>query len=200
VGGDHRTRAARAQGYPARSVFKLEEIDNKLRLLAAGQRVIDLGAAPGSWSLYAARRVGDNGRVLAVDLKPIEQVMPANVTVIQADVFALESTLSEALAPYDVVLSDMAPNTSGDKAQNAARSYALFAQALQLALTHGRPGSHFCAKLFMGGDYPQAKREVAEAYEICKTIKPRGTRGNSVEVFLVGQGLMRASAPKPARE
>ncbi len=193
---DHRTQAARAKGYPARSVFKLEEIDQRVGLLGPGQRVLDLGAAPGSWSLYAAGRVGASGKVLAVDLQEIEQAFPAWVTTAQQDALALEAALHEGFAPYDVVLSDMAPKTGGDKFTNAARSFDLFMAALEVARCFGTPGSHFVAKLFMGEDFEHAKRAVAEAYQKQRVIKPKGTRSNSVELFIVGQGL-KAAAPDP---
>src|SRR5689334_7761341 len=113
AGADSRTRAAKAQGYPARSVFKLEEIDRRIRLLRAGQRILDLGAAPGSWSLYASQRVGAAGRVLAIDIQEIRQVFGPNVQVERGDALDLSNEVLAAEGPYDVVLSDMAPNTSG---------------------------------------------------------------------------------------
>src|SRR5690606_33984162 len=115
TGGDNRTRQARAQGYPARSVFKLQEIDERWHLLQPGARVLDLGAAPGSWSLYAAARVTERGSVLAIDLQEMTQAFPQWVHVHQADAFDLEEPLHSQHGPYDVVLSDMAPRTTGDK-------------------------------------------------------------------------------------
>ena len=187
-GADHRTLAARAQGYPARSVFKLEEIDRRCRLLRPGQRVVDLGAAPGSWSLYTAKCIGERGRLLAVDLSAMNQAFPPWVHVVQGDALALGSGLHETHGPYDVVLSDMAPKTSGDKFQNAARSYHLFDAALQVALEHGVAGCGFVAKLFMGPDFEVARASVTKSFATCRIIKPEGTRDNSVEVFLVGLG------------
>src|SRR5450432_3435563 len=104
---DARTKAAKAQGFPARSVFKLEEIDRRVKLLKGGQKVLDLGAAPGSWSLYASQKVGPSGRVLAIDLKLIGQRFPAHVRVVQGDALTLENASLSEFAPYDVVLSDM---------------------------------------------------------------------------------------------
>src|SRR5262245_1223289 len=125
AGPDAKTRAAKAQGYPERSVFKLQEIDRRVRLLSRGQRVLDLGAAPGSWSLYASARVGATGRVLAVDRPPILQEFSPNVTVVQGDALSLDNEALGTFAPYDVVLSDMAPSTSGSKASDQARSFEL---------------------------------------------------------------------------
>lgn len=185
---DARTRAAKAQGYPARSVFKLEEIDRRVKLLAPGQRVLDLGAAPGSWSLYAAGRVGPRGAVLAIDRQPIRQTFPGQVRVVQGDALTLETAALSELAPYDVVLSDMAPNTSGSKVADQAQSFELFMRAVAVARELGREGSHFVGKLFMSGDFQAARASVVESYDKCQVIRPEGTRSNSSEVFLVGLG------------
>jgi 23S rRNA (uridine2552-2'-O)-methyltransferase len=185
---DAKTLAARAQGYPARSVFKLQEIDRRVRLLRAGQNVIDLGAAPGSWSLYASERVGPTGHVYAIDIKPMQQAFGPNVKVLEGDALSLDSAVLAEHAPYDVVLSDMAPNTSGSKLADQARSTELFLRALEVAIAHGKPGSHFAAKIFMSGDYKAAETEVRKAYTSVKTIRPEGTRQNSSEVFVVGMG------------
>ncbi len=183
---DAKTLEARAKGYPARSVFKLQEIDRRMRVFRAGQNVIDLGAAPGSWSLYASERVGPSGHVYAIDIKPIQQAFGDNVKVLEGDALSLESELLAAYAPYDVVLSDMAPNTSGSKFQDQARSTELFLRALEVAILHGKPGSSFVAKIFMSGDYKAAELEVRAAYETVRTIRPEGTRQVSTEVFVVG--------------
>ena len=183
---DARTVAAKAQGFPARSVFKLEEIDRRVKLFVGGQRVLDLGAAPGSWSLYAAGRVGTNGAVLAIDLKPIEQAFPPQVRVAQGDALTLETQALAELAPYDVVLSDMAHNTTGSKVADQGRSFELFMRALAVALELGRPGSHFVGKIFMSGDFEEARAALTKGYEKSQVIRPEGTRSRSTEVFLVG--------------
>ena len=183
---DAKTMEARAKGYPARSVFKLQEIDRRMRVLSAGQNVLDLGAAPGSWSLYASERVGPTGHVYAIDIKPIQQAFGENVHVLEGDALSLDSALLSTHAPYDVVLSDMAPNTSGSKFQDQARSVELFLRALEVALAHGKPGSHFVAKIFMSGDYKAAETQVRHAYQSIRTIRPDGTRQISTEVFVVG--------------
>jgi 23S rRNA (uridine2552-2'-O)-methyltransferase len=188
AGPDARTRAAKARGYPARSVFKLEEIDQRVRLFTRGQRVLDLGAAPGSWSLYASERVGPNGRVLAVDRTPIPQAFAPNVTVVEGDALDLSTEVLGAFAPYDVVLSDMAPSTSGAKASDQARSFELFSRALEVAKSLGKSGSHFVGKLFMSGDFQEARRALGETYARSQVIRPDATRSRSPEVFLVGLG------------
>lgn len=186
---DARTKAAKAQGFPARSVFKLEEIDRRVKLLRGGQKVLDLGAAPGSWSLYASQKVGPGGRVLAIDLQEIRQAFPPNVKVEQGDALTLENTALSQFAPYDVVLSDMAPSTSGSKIRDQAGSLELCIRALDVALALGKPGSHFVGKIFMSGDFQIARKLAGERYEKCQVIRPEGTRQQSTEVFIVGLGL-----------
>ncbi|MDX2056111.1 MAG: RlmE family RNA methyltransferase [Polyangiaceae bacterium] len=183
---DPRTLAARAQGYPARSIFKLEEIDRRVKLFKGGQRVLDLGAAPGSWTLYAAKRVGSSGRVVAIDLKPIEEAMPPWVTSSVGDIFQVPSESVAGAGPYDVVMSDMAPNTSGSKVHDQTVSFELVMRALEFAAHVGKSGSHFVAKLFMSNQFTEAKSAIQKQYSDMTTIRPQGTRKPSSEVFLVG--------------
>jgi 23S rRNA (uridine2552-2'-O)-methyltransferase len=192
---DRHTRAAKAAGYPARSVYKLEEIHRRYRLFKPGQRVLDLGAAPGSWSLYASQQVGPSGRVLAVDLSEME-ALPANVTPRQLDVFGAERAVLAEHGPYDVVLSDMAPRTSGTKARDQALSYELCTRALEVADDLGGPASAFVVKLFMSPDFDKLKKAIVSRYEECRVVRPEATRSQSTEVFLVG--LRRKSTEKPA--
>lgn len=191
---DRHTRAAKAAGYPARSVFKLEEIHRRYRLFRSGQRVLDLGAAPGSWSLYASQSVGPTGVVLAVDLSEITQALPPNVIARQLDVFSAERAVLAELGPYDVVLSDMAPRTSGTKARDQALSYELCTRALAVADELGSDGSHFVVKLFMSAEFGELKKAIVARYGECRVVRPEATRAQSSEVFLVGLAR-RARAP-----
>lgn len=187
-GGDARTREARAAGYPARSVFKLEEIDRRARLLRPGQRVLDLGAAPGSWSLYAAQRVGGSGKVVAVDLEPLVIPLPEHVTAIVGDALALESEAMAEHGPYDVVLSDMAPRTTGNRLGDQTRSFELYMRALAVAEGLLAPGGAFVGKIFMGEDFPVARTATKRLFAEVRVIRPEGTRATSYEIFLVGLG------------
>jgi 23S rRNA (uridine2552-2'-O)-methyltransferase len=132
---------------------------------------------------------------VAVDLKGAETALPANVTWIEGDAFALGNPELGHAAPYDVILSDMAPSTSGSKVRDQAQSYELFMRALEVARALGKPGAHFTGKLFMSNDFQAARGALAEAFVSVKVIRPEGTRQQSSEVFLVGQGLKSA---KPA--
>src|SRR6185295_7705923 len=146
-----------------------------------GQRVLDLGAAPGSWSLYAAERVGPRGAVLAIDRQPILQAFPATVRVVEGDALTLETRALSEHAPYDVVLSDMAPNTSGSKVRDQAQSFELFQRALAVAIELGKAGSGFVSKLFMSEDFGPARSSLAAVYETVRVIRPEGTRQQSSE-------------------
>jgi 23S rRNA (uridine2552-2'-O)-methyltransferase len=195
AGQDPATREAKARGYPARSVFKLQEIDQRTQLFRPGLHVLDLGAAPGSWSLYASQKVGARGRVLAIDLQPIEQRFEPNVVTVQGDAFDLDNEQLGRFAPYDIVLSDMAPRTSGVKFQDQSASLELFLRALAVAAALGKDRSHFVGKLFMGPDFDAAVQATKRHYSKTRVIRPAGTRAVSKEIFLVGLGLRRPEAP-----
>ncbi len=194
-GADHFTVAAKQQGYPARSVFKLEEIDRRIRLLKQGMHVLDLGAAPGSWMLYTAQKIGGNGKLLAVDLQEITVPIPKNATFLQGDALSLENDALEMFAPYDVVLSDMAPNTTGNRIGDQTRSFELFMRALAVAEKLAKPGGAFVGKIFMGEDFALAKKAVKRIFGEERAIRPEGTRTNSYELFLVGLGKKAVIPP-----
>ena len=171
-------------------------MDGRWRLLRPGHRVLDLGAAPGSWTLYAAERVGAAGRVLAVDRTLLGAALPAHAEAVVADALVAPPDTGPdplaAFAPYDAVLSDLAPSTTGARPTDQARSYELFMAALAAARRLGRPGSSFTAKIFMSGDFPRARDAVRAAYERVHVVRPRATRSDSSEIYVVGLGLRRA--------
>ena len=183
---DFRTRKARDQGYPARSVFKLEEIDRRIRLIKPNMKVLDLGAAPGSWSMYASQHVGAGGRVLAIDLKPIDRPLGSNVTFLQGNATAIAREVLVGHGPFDVVLSDMAPSTTGFGQVDEIRSAELFMRAVDVAAEVGAQGSTFVGKLFMGASFEEARTHLRERFSKVRIIRPEGTRRCSVETFLVG--------------
>lgn len=188
---DHFTKAAKNAGYPARSVFKLEEIDKRCRLLKPGQRVLDLGAAPGSWSMYASQVIGKSGHLLAIDLSPLTISLGPNGTAMQGDAFDVTADVFAEHGPFDVVLSDMAPATSGTREADQARSFDLVLRALEVAKAHGKEGSSFVAKIFMGPDFEEARKHLRAAYREVRSLRPESVRTNSKELFLVafGKGL-----------
>jgi 23S rRNA (uridine2552-2'-O)-methyltransferase len=185
---DRFTRAAKQAGFPARSVFKLEEIDRRTRLLRGGARVLDLGASPGSWAMYAAQKIGASGRLVAVDLEPLAVALPQNAVFVQGDALSLPNDDLAKFAPYHVVLSDMAPKTIGSRVTDQARSFELFMRALAVAASLGAPGGSFVGKIFMSGDLPAARAELRRHYETERLLRPEGTRSASMEIFVVGLG------------
>ena len=185
---DHFTVAAKKAGYPARSVFKLEDIDRRVRLLKPGMHVLDLGAAPGSWMLYSAQKIGRGGKLLAVDLTPIDVPIPDNTTFVVGDALSLDNEALATFAPYDVVLSDMAPSTTGNRLGDQTRSFELFMRALGVATLLLKPGGAFVGKIFMGEDFPNAKKAVKRVFVEERALRPEGTRATSYELFVVGTG------------
>ncbi len=185
------TRRARSEGWRSRAVFKLEEIDQRDRLLRPGQVVVDLGAAPGGWSQYAARRLQGRGRVFALDLLPMDAL--AGVEILQGDFTADEvlASVLEALSGdrVDVVLSDMAPNLSGTRAVDQPRAMLLAELALEFARRTLRPGGDFVTKLFHGEGFDDFVRECRGDFDQVRVRKPGASRGDSRETYLVARGL-----------
>jgi 23S rRNA (uridine2552-2'-O)-methyltransferase len=183
---DHFGRRASKEGYPARSVFKLQDMDRRVRLFRAGQKVLDLGASPGSWTLYAAERVGERGTVLGIDIRPAETRLPSNASIRQGDVFEIEPGEIEGHGSFDVVLSDMAPSTSGHRHLDQYQSYELYARALFIARQVLKPGGLFLGKIFQGAEFQQARKETGEAFETVRILKPPASRKQSYEIYLLG--------------
>jgi len=183
--GDHYTRRARDAGYAARSVYKLEEIQKKWKVLSRGQRVLDLGCAPGSWSRYARECVGAKGCVVGVD---IQEVGSFPGTFLCQDIYTIEPlALAQELGGCaDVLLSDMAPATMGDRFTDHVRQVQLAEQALRIARDTVCEGGAFVCKVFEGADAGAFIEEVRESFGAVKRLKPKATRGKSVEFFVVG--------------
>jgi 23S rRNA (uridine2552-2'-O)-methyltransferase len=184
---------ARQQGWRARSVFKLLEIDQRFSLLRGGSRVVDLGAAPGSWSQYAARR---GCRVVAVDLVPIEPIL--GVAVLAGDFLELEvqSRVRERLGgPADVLLSDMAAPSTGRRTVDRLRAEALGESVLAFAEEALAPGGACLLKLIKGGEAALMPRARAR-FRTARTIRPKATRSESSEVYLLAQGFLDLE-PRP---
>ncbi|MBW1671154.1 MAG: RlmE family RNA methyltransferase [Deltaproteobacteria bacterium] len=182
---DHYFKKAKKQGFPARSVYKLEEVQKKHKLLKSGQTVMDLGAFPGSWSKYAAGVVGPKGLVVAVDIqKP--GVIADNVCILQQDVYDLKASNLRRISPhFDVMLSDMAPKTTGRKDVDHFRSVALAERALDLAGELLKPGGTLFCKIFQGKDFPSFRDKCRESFSSVRVIKPKSSRPESVEIFLL---------------
>jgi 23S rRNA (uridine2552-2'-O)-methyltransferase len=187
-------RKAKREGLRARSAYKLDEIQRRLRILRPGGRVLDLGAAPGGWCQIAAREVGPAGLVLGIDLEPIPGLAPPVRTWV-ADAFApelLDRLRKEGGAPYDAVLSDLAPKTSGVRDADEARSLALARRAMELARQVLKPAGSLVVKVFMGGEFEGFLQELRRAFERVKVVKPEASVARaSKEVYLIGHGLKK---------
>lgn len=188
---DEFVKRAQREGYRSRAIYKLQEIDRRDHLIAQGMTVVDLGAAPGGWAQYAARRVGARGRVVALDILSLEPL--PGVAFIQADFTEPEALaqLSEALGgrPADLVISDMSPNISGIEASDQARAAYLAELALDFAERVLRPGGGFLVKTFQGPGFNEFFRRLQACFDQVVTRKPRASRPRSREVYLLGKGF-----------
>jgi len=182
---------ANRAGWRSRAVFKLEQIQEKEHLLRSGAVCVDLGSAPGGWSQLAAKIVGSTGRVIAIDLLPMEPI--AGVEFLEGD-FTTPETL-DALRnlvgskPVDLVMSDMAPNISGNRAIDQPRSMALLDEALLFAREVLRPGGDFLVKAFQGEGVDVFTRELKGHFRTAKTLKPKASRPESREIYLLARSF-----------
>ncbi len=186
---DYFFRKAKEEGLRARSAFKIDEIAKRFDIFKKGQSVIDLGAAPGGFLQIILNEVGPTGHVVGVDLAAIKPLGRPNVKTAVLDVLADDFAKQlEALmpGPVDVVVSDLAPKTTGVKDVDLARSHRLAGIALDISRTRGKPGGHFIAKLFMGGDFDEFRAEVRTVFSDVKVVRPDATRQASMEIYLVG--------------
>ena len=187
---DHWTRRARRLGYPARSIFKLEEIQRKWRLLRPGKPVLDVGAAPGGWTLYALRSLGRGAAVSAVDIKPLSIQAPKETVLrfFQGDVFSDEAAafLGDA-APFGCILSDAAPSTSGSRVVDCRRSFDLVMRVVSLAEDYLETGGSTVVKVFQGGDEAEVRRRMESVFGEVRVFKPRAVRSGSMEIYMIGR-------------
>lgn len=184
---DHYTRRAQKDNFAARSVYKLQEIQKKYRILKRGARILDLGCAPGSWLQFAAQTVGPDGRLVGIDLTPVTIRMPNQVTVITGDVADLEGHLADlGQTRFDAVLSDMAPATTGNRHVDEARSMGLCEAALDIAEKTLVPGGGFVCKIFQGSDFKAFTEAVKSRFDRQAAFRPQSTRKASREVFVIG--------------
>jgi 23S rRNA (uridine2552-2'-O)-methyltransferase len=186
---DHFSRKAKKENFPARSVYKLQEIQNKFRIIKQGDVILDLGCSPGSWLVYAADMVGPKGVVVGVDLKPVEVPVPPNVKVLTGDIEENGVGLLRPLElQYNLILSDMAPATTGRKDIDSYRSFALCQVALEIAETFLLTGGCFVSKIFQGPDFKNFSDTVKNMFKDQKTFKPQSSRKASKEIYVIGIG------------
>ena len=181
---------AKQQGYRARSVFKLKEIQDKFRLIKSGNKVLDLGAAPGSFMQLIKKLVGDNGLVIGVDLQSIKPFKKNNIKCYEGDIFDekiyQKIEKDTGVSQFDVITSDLAPATTGIKAVDAGRSFQLNEQVLSVAEKYLKPGGSVILKTFPGADQDNLIAITKKLFKKFRIFKPKAVRKSSREVYVVG--------------
>jgi 23S rRNA (uridine2552-2'-O)-methyltransferase len=188
---DEFVKRARKEGYRSRAVYKLQEIDTRDRLLRPGMIVVDLGAAPGAWSQYLVERVGRTGRVIALDILPMEAL--PGVEVLEGD-FTEEATLKTLLDALggrlvDLVISDMSPNISGVDSADKARAMYLSELALDFAAQVLKPGGAFLMKVFQGSGFSELYKVIQGKFTRVVSRKPKASRARSAEIYVLATGF-----------
>lgn len=184
-------RAAKKQDYRSRAAIKLSQIDRRIGLFRGGDVVVDLGATPGGWSQIARERVGPSGRVLAVDLTALAPL--PDVEFLRGDFRdpSVQALVFEKLRrPADVIVSDMAPKLSGNRAVDVAKTLDLADAALTFAKRAVRPGGSLLVKVFQGDGYPAFLRRVGQSFEVVKGLKPGASSPQSAEIYVLGRGRL----------
>lgn len=196
---DYYFQKAKTENYAARSIFKLQEIDERFKILKQGYKVLDLGAAPGSWSQYASQKIGPQGRLLGIDLQAIKLTLP-NAKFIHADLRDLN--LEEIIAqtqipiPFDVVLSDMAPKTTGVRITDQVRSLELCELALDISKRFLRPRGHFVCKLFHSEEFEGFRDKLRSSFGRVEVLRPKSTRKESKEIFFIAMQFKGSPSEK----
>lgn len=197
---DRYFKQAKAEGYLARSAYKLKQINDRKKLIRRGDRVLDLGCAPGSWLQVAAELVGPSGLIVGLDLQEVDGKFPESVKAIRGDIFQTPagSLLEWCGGPVDVLLSDMAPSTGGGGGGSADhfRSVDLCRRVLDLARDVLRPGGNLAMKVFEGEAYPDLLRDTARMFAEAKGFKPEASRDMSREIYIVARGLRAGATPQ----
>jgi len=185
---DQYFKKAKAEGYVARSAYKLQEINERKRLFGSGGRVLDLGCAPGAWIQIASEIVGPRGRIVGIDLKDCRTAFGPNVTTIVGDIYKTDpaSLTTPAGGLFDAVLSDMAPDTTGHG--DHFLSMRLCRRVLEILPAMLKPGGNLTMKAFEGEEYGQLLRETAACFSSVKGFKPKASRDVSVEMYIVAHG------------
>ncbi len=194
---DHYARKAKDENFLARSVYKLEEIDQRFKIIFSDNYILDLGASPGSWTQYSSRKVGANGRVLSIDLKAIN-VNYHNTVCVQGDINDLKVedliTKYKIDRPFDAVISDMAPNTTGSKFVDQCRSYDLCVVAFDNAQRFLKPTGNFICKIFEGEDAMPFRDELKKHFKEVHILRPKSTQSSSKEIFLIAKGFLKPNS------
>jgi len=188
---DYYSKKAKAHGFPARSVFKLQELDNRFKIFSKAMRVLDLGASPGSWIKYASEKVGDSGFVLGIDRNPLKLPLNFNENFIQADIFNLNPLdLKTKFGSFDLILSDLSPDLMGQKSTDALRAISLAERAFKFAEILLKPGGNFLVKVFEGPGYEDFYKFLKGSFASVNSSKPKSSRPNSREMYIYCKGFL----------
>ena len=191
------TTLAKKEGYPARSVYKLKEIDEKYKIIREGNRVLDLGCAPGSWLLYISQKVGEKGKAIGVDIEEIKIPQKANIVFIKRSVFDLKE--SDFKDKFEAVVSDLSSKTSGVKFLDAGKSLELAEKAFEIAKSVLLPGGNFVCKIFQSELSDEFFKKVKNCFDFAKKIRPKAVIKKSKEFYIIGRGFTHQN-PAPSRE
>jgi len=184
---DFYTRLAKKEGYPARSVYKLKEIDEKYKIFKKGEKVLDLGCSPGSWLIYISQKVGDKGMVVGIDMESVKIVDKPNILFIKKDIFDLKEL--DFKEKFQAVVSDLAPKTSGLKSLDAGRSLELSEKSFEIAKSVLLPDGNFVCKLFESESSDGFFKKVKRYFDSVKRFKPKAVVRGSKEFYIIAKGF-----------
>jgi len=191
---------AKREDYSARSVYKLQNIQEKYHLFSSGNKIIDLGASPGSWSEYLIEILGPKGMLVALDLKPLSMTALQKIEAKKINFQFLQQSVLDDLPTdfpdFDAVVSDMAPSTQGNRSVDCARSLELIEAAFRIAEKHLKRGGHFVVKLFHSNDTIAATKSWEKKFKFAKLYRPPAVRKESKEIYFVGQNYLREEMTK----
>jgi 23S rRNA (uridine2552-2'-O)-methyltransferase len=185
---DHYTDRAKKEKWLARSVYKLEEIDKKYNLIKKGDKILDLGCYPGSWSQYCLQKIGPGGEVVGIDFKKPAKLASPNFRFIEGDILTMNFAKNGPMeiTPRHMILSDVAPQTTGMRISDASRSMELAQKALEIACVSLRYKGHFLCKLFENEEINHFKKQISNHFEQVFLIRPRAVRKRSREIYTLG--------------
>ncbi len=198
---DYYFKQAKKENYPARSIYKLEETQKKYRFMKRGDTVLDLGCQPGSWSIYAAREIGPKGFVVGVDLqegKKVKIAKAAEIIWLCDDIMSdgILGRVQEIRKSFRILLSDIAPRTTGNKWVDQQHSLTLARRVLELAVELLEKGGSFYVKVFEGEDFKSFVDAVRENFKMVKIVKPKSSRRESREIFILGMGFIKGEGAR----
>ena len=183
---------AKKEGYPARSVYKLEEIDKKYRLIKRGSKILELGASPGSWLKYCLNKIGEKGYIVAIDLEEPSLPLPSQVNFIRGDIFKIEArSLRAGSLGFNLLLSDLAPKTSGIKEVDQARSMELAERAIDIGKEALKKGGDILVKLFESSEAQDLRKQLSTFFPKVTLERPGAVRKGSSEIYILGLSFRR---------